>query len=248
MTLVIEAGVSRRPDGSLTRAMPFGTMPRLLLMWLTTRAVQTQSPVVELGDSLRAFVTDVGVSAANSRQRAQLLDQMRRLTALRYTLLTSTSTATTGYEHQATRQVIDDLEWFSRGDASSEDTLLTSQITLSDRFFTDFVLAHAIPLSTEHLRRLSRRGAKGLTLDVYTWLAYRTHALPGPRQVPWASLEAQFGGQYARSRDFRRDLRSALAEVMQVHDGFRVNVADAGVLLLPSTPPIAPRRRRLLSS
>ena len=39
-----------------TVGLPYGSIPRLLLSWLTKEAVRTRSPVLELGPTLSAFM------------------------------------------------------------------------------------------------------------------------------------------------------------------------------------------------
>ena len=46
--------------------LPFGSIPRLLLSWVTTEAVRTESPVLELGPTLSAFMAKLGI-AVNKR-------------------------------------------------------------------------------------------------------------------------------------------------------------------------------------
>ena len=41
--------------------LPFGNLPRLLLAWISTEAVHTQSRVVVLGDSLSEFMRELSV-------------------------------------------------------------------------------------------------------------------------------------------------------------------------------------------
>ena len=41
--------------------LPYGTLPRLLLAWVCTEAVRTQSPELILGDSLSEFMRKVGI-------------------------------------------------------------------------------------------------------------------------------------------------------------------------------------------
>ena len=59
----------RRVNGPYTLIMtatgkhklPFGNLPRLLLAWISTEAVRTQSRVLILGDSLSEFMRELGV-------------------------------------------------------------------------------------------------------------------------------------------------------------------------------------------
>lgn len=41
--------------------IPYGTIPRLLLFWITTEAVKTKSRRLELGTSLSAFMRELGL-------------------------------------------------------------------------------------------------------------------------------------------------------------------------------------------
>ena len=41
--------------------VPYGSLPRLVLAWMTTEAVRTKSPRLVLGDSLSAFMGELGL-------------------------------------------------------------------------------------------------------------------------------------------------------------------------------------------
>lgn len=68
--------------GGYEGLVPYGVYPRLLMSWITTEAVRTQSPEIELGASLNHFLTNVlqlqrggGTRGANTR----VSEQMARL-------------------------------------------------------------------------------------------------------------------------------------------------------------------------
>ena len=42
--------------------LPYGTYPRLLMVWVTTEAARTKSPELELGDSLNQFMLKLGLN------------------------------------------------------------------------------------------------------------------------------------------------------------------------------------------
>ena len=58
--------------------LPFGNIPRLLLAWVTTEAVRTQSRELILGSSLSEFVGKLGMDSVGGA-RTRLRNQMRRL-------------------------------------------------------------------------------------------------------------------------------------------------------------------------
>ena len=64
-------------DGRM-RGVPFGTKARLMLIFLMTEAVRTRSRHVELGRSMRAWLTTMGV-AVNGTNYATVADQADRI-------------------------------------------------------------------------------------------------------------------------------------------------------------------------
>ena len=61
--------------------LPFGNYPRLLLAWVSTEAVRTQSRVIVLGSSLAKFMRELGIYSSGGREGTKLRNQMRRLLA-----------------------------------------------------------------------------------------------------------------------------------------------------------------------
>ncbi len=87
--------VFRRKNGDITLTVtpafddnnqplhPYGTVPRLLLFWLTREALRQKSHRIELSDSINGFLLDLGMNPANgSGKRSdarRMRDQMERL-------------------------------------------------------------------------------------------------------------------------------------------------------------------------
>lgn len=62
--------------------IPYGIYPRLLMSWVTTEAVRYQSPELELGESLGAFlraVVDVRATGGSTGTLTRVNEQMKRL-------------------------------------------------------------------------------------------------------------------------------------------------------------------------
>ena len=59
--------------------LPFGNLPRLLLAWLSTEAVRTQSRELVLGRSLSDFMRTLGVYSSAGGVQTRLRNQMNRL-------------------------------------------------------------------------------------------------------------------------------------------------------------------------
>ena len=77
-TLVMSAGGLNK--------LPFGNIPRLLLAWVSTEAVRTQSREISLGRSLSGFMRKLGMedrSGSPRGDRTRLRNQMKRLFSAR---------------------------------------------------------------------------------------------------------------------------------------------------------------------
>ena len=59
--------------------LPFGNLPRLILAWLCTEAVRTQSRVIVLGTSMAKFLKTLGVYTTSGETQTRLRNQMKRL-------------------------------------------------------------------------------------------------------------------------------------------------------------------------
>ena len=78
-----------RTDGRFTlritdvggAGLPFGSYPRLILIWMTSEAVRTASRELELGASLSRFMAELGLQATGGNWGTipRFRDQMQRL-------------------------------------------------------------------------------------------------------------------------------------------------------------------------
>ena len=77
--------------------LPFGNLPRLLLAWVCTEAVRTQSRELVLGRSLSKFMRTLGINSTSGGVRGEqtrLRNQMKRLFGCTVSLLYQGSAGT----------------------------------------------------------------------------------------------------------------------------------------------------------
>ena len=77
--------------------------------------------------------------------------------------------------------------------------LWPSTLTFSMDFFTT-LSRHALPIRAEAVRAFAGSARK---LDMYFWFNYRLQRLKEPTTLSWDAISGQFGGDFARQRDFR---------------------------------------------
>lgn len=243
VTLTIRPGQWLGRDGTLCHGYPYGALPRLIITWMTGEVLRTEQRSLEAGASLYEFLGRIGLNPAtdDGRQWRTGGHDARRLSEQMYRLFTASFTVIDAREPESWGWGI-----FSVTDSgsSSRTSAWGTKITVSERFF-EAIMSGCVPLEAKALRAL--RGSP-LRLDIYTWLAHRLGYLKKPTTVPWSALAAQFGGEYDRTRDFKRQFLRQLAAVQKdAYPAARVEPAEAGLVLRPSKPAV-PRRRHTPAS
>jgi hypothetical protein len=233
IALRIDAGVVRDPKAGrwVDLPLPHGEKPRLILIHLNGEALRTGSSVIDVEDSMTAFVRALGVDT-NGRNLRTLKDQLARLSAATVRL----SVVEDGRAVQINGQVIGAFDLWFPPDADQR-VLWPTTVRLSADYF-DSLTRHAVPLDHRAVAALAH---SAMALDVYTWLVQRLHRVPRgkPQTITWAALKAQFGVGYAELRQFRAKFVPVLREVHLVYPAARLDVTDAGLVLHNSRPPIS---------
>jgi len=214
--------------------LPYGSLPRLILAYLITQAVKRRDRVVELGDSLTAFMDELDLLPTGGRHGSitRLKDQLRRLlncaVSFRY--------ATDGMEAGKARLIADDYALMWEPKSPDQRSLWASSVTLSEPFYRE-IIEHAVPLDMRALKALKR---SPLALDIYMWLTYRSGA-GRPVTVPWPALKSQFGAEYPDTAQgmahFRAKFKDAMRKVRAVYQGGEVTIETERVSIAPSSRP-----------
>ena len=232
----VEGNEFTRVNGAFTLSLqspsriglPYGSIPRLLLAWVTTEAVKTKERELELGDSMSAFMAELGLTATGGANGSitRLKDQTRRL-------FSSTITAT----YQDAERVADigyrladssTLWWHSKD--PEQVGLWRSTVVLSERFFNE-VIDRPVPIDMRAIRALKQ---SPLALDIYHTLTHRMSYLKKPTVIPWEGVAAMFGSDYSRLRDFKEAFIRELKKVVLVYPQVAVEPTEHGLLIRPS--------------
>ena len=144
--------------------LPFGHLPRLLMAWISTEAVRTQSRVLVLGDSLSDFMRELGIYSSDGKAYTRLRNQMERLFNASVRLI---------YEDEHGEQFVssaiaDRGEFWWNPKRPNERVLWASKIRLGEDFFNE-IISHPVPINMNILTSLK------------TFFA-------GPRPVPLVGL------------------------------------------------------------
>ena len=220
--------------------LPFGNLPRLLLAWVCTEAVRTQSRELFLGASLSEFMRKLDVLSSDSGGtwgiRTRLRNQMDRLFSTTISLI---------YEDERARAkiispVANRTEFWWDPRRPNERVLWKSKIRLGEDFFNE-IIRHPVPIDMNTLKALKR---SSLGLDLYLWVAYRTFTLNRPLPLSWRQVYCQFGSDQAQAgdknivNDFRTKCLRELKKIKLAWPDLKYATATGVLILSPSKPSI----------
>ena len=234
-SLLLQAGKLWTGTSWETRPLPYGSIPRLMMIAITTRAIQQKTRVIELGRSMSESLRELGLADTGATHWRRVRHQAECLSAMNMTL---------GYisQGQATTLTAKPVKKFEAWVHRNVDqlTLIPSEVELSADFF-EALEGASVPLDVRAVRALSKHP---MALDVYTWLAHRlcrVRSRDGER-IPWMKLREQFGGEIADQKEFKKQMKLALKKAALVYPTAKLDTWGSGLTLLPSPPPVAKDR------
>jgi len=219
--------------------LPYGSIPRLLLSWMTTEAVRTRSPVLELGPTLSAFMAELGLARRGGERGdiTRFRNQTMRLFC---------STVSCRYEDKtqdvgSNLNIVEKYSLWWNPKAPDQMPLWKSTVTLGNSFFNE-IIDRPVPVDMRALKTLKR---SPLALDIYCWLTYRLSYLRKPMEIPWPALQMQFGADYASDeqglRNFKKKFLHHLQAVHVLYPEANVEEGEKGLLLKLSKPHVGQR-------
>ena len=243
VSLAVQAGNAFNKDGVMEEiGLPYGTKARLILAYVNSQAIKTQNKVIDVEDSMSAFMKSLGSVdpetgirkgiSLDGRSVKEIKEQLRRLSTSKFSLGFTDGVRGVQYD----LQIISAFDvWFPK---DGQRVLWPSRLQISEDYFQS-LLNHAIPLDVRALAVLSHNA---MALDIYSWLAQRLHRIQfnEPQFVSWENLKAQFGQSYERMNDFKKAFRRTLIQVRTQYPDSKIEeIPNKGFNLRHSPPPIS---------
>ncbi|AIJ25578.1 replication protein RepA [Amycolatopsis methanolica] len=233
LLLTVTPGKTLDEDGTVQNlGFPFGAIPRLLLAWLSTAAVQTRDPLLQLPDSMGEFMRDLGIGAATGGKKGSISRFRNQTNRLLECNLTVKQEGDPRLDKGGKLNIASSWQlWWSENKTPGP-----SWIRLSEEFF-QLILRAPVPISLHALRVCQKYPVQ---MDLYWWLTYRLCFLQKPVLVTWEQLSEQFGFQLAPTPrglfTFKKAIVDNLKKVLAVYQQANVEVTKHGLLLKPSQP------------
>jgi hypothetical protein len=206
--------------------LPYGRLPRLLLCWITSEAVRTRRPDLELGESLSRFMRQLDLVPTGGRWGTitRLRQQMERLFLSSISVCINAEGST--YISQVGIASEASLWWNPLN--PDQAGLWGSVVRLTAEFFQQLV-ERPVPVDLRALRALR----SPLAIDTYCWLTWRTCYLLHPVRIKWSTLAAQFGSSYKEVRFFKVNFLRAARDVIRLYPDVRMVVETDSLVIHP---------------
>jgi hypothetical protein len=236
VTLVVEPGKLPKEDGSYQFVgVPYGANSRLILYYLMDKALVTGNRTVELGKSLNAFLDRLGLSQGGKTNKS-VREQIERISRCKLTFHLQKGNFR-GVSNQA---IVESAAFFeSEKDDDRQQSLFTDTLRLSEGFYQQ-LQRHAVRLDERAIRKIHNNSR---ALDVYSWLAFRLHHLKEPTFISWGALRPQFAAGIKWASNFTPVMRDDLLLALSVYEQAKVDIAERGITVYPSPPPVPDRLR-----
>jgi len=211
---------------------PYGSTPRLILIYLASEAVKTKNPRIGLGDTMSEFLRRIGLPRDTHYIR-MLKKQIVRLFAADIRFAFGTDKIIMGANGSIADQYV---LWWDEKRTSNPDQkqLWPSEVLLNQRFF-DEIIQHGFPLDLDAVGGIKK---SPLALDLYGFLAYRMNTVKDDVFIPWQSLHEQVGSDYGDVKGFKRRAKEALKLVGMFWPKLALKDVNGGFVIQSSPMPV----------
>ena len=218
--------------------VPYGSYPRVALIYLLSQAVTKRSRDVYLGRNFTEWMRRLGYQTVSygPRGTANLMrEQVDRLLACEWQIRWDGEDS--GDNAFAVRDVKISNEY---GGSLDKNGAFAREIRMSEAFYSHLI-DHAVPLNEIAIRELK---GTPTALDLYTYLAYRLPRIASDKGqiISWDQLAKHLGND-ADSKRFRQTVRETMQLVSAVYPNANVDLSGRKVVLHPSP---APMERKLV--
>ena len=238
-SLIIQRGWDDQKEKPI--GYPFGSIPRLLLFWITTEVQHTknrddmtvdQKRTLFLGRSLNEFMRAVGLNPTTGGGKRgdskRLHEQMNRLFASHISFRETLEQDGLHGRRWLDMKVAPKGEFWWDPKTPEQGSLFNSWIKLGEDFYEALIYL-PVPVDMRALRALKR---SPLALDLYAWACFMSFviirkSLP-PQSCSWTQLSRQLGGDYGDIDNFKKKAIKALKKVKIVYPGLAITYGQKG--------------------
>lgn len=210
--------------------IPYGNVPRLLLIFMCSEAVRTKSRKISFGNNLSAFLKELGMHRSGG-ERGDINRLKKQFTQLLNAKI-SFGMEKEGQSSKRKLDIADDYDLFWNPKQPNQAELWESYVMLGERFYQAIVDC-PIPLNLEAIAALKQ---SPLDLDLYTWLTYRVSFMNEHQRISWKALSEQVGSEYGELKNFRLKAIRSFKKISTIWKEIDIQNVRGGFMLGPCQP------------
>ncbi len=252
ITLSIRSGFDTEENKHI--GLPYGTVPRILMYWLTSEVLRTKSRKIYLGETMSDFMRDIGMNPSKGGVRsdsARLKDQMNRLFRSIITIdVAADKEGRKGKGWQSMQVAEKGALWWDEAEQEiinkkrskkEQPSLFESYIVLTESFY-NMIINSPVPLDK---RALSVLKNSSLSLDLYAFAVHKSYTLNYTKnkeqRITWRSFMEQLGANYSDVKDFRKKAIETFGKIQMVYPKFNIEYVRGG-FIIKAAPPAIPQK------
>lgn len=240
LAFFLQPGFISKNHRAVSVGYPYGSIPRLLLAYITTETVRNhvepKTLELDLGDNLAEFMDHLGMEPRGGPRGniKPLWEQSKRL----FSSVISCSYDLDGHGFARKVIVIADEEHMWWDPRRPYERCLWSSTVKLNRQFHDMMKRGAVPLDFRVLKAVRK---SPLELDIYAWLTRRLYNLKDEIEIEWLPLLNQFGFRLQNPRQDKQMFLKAIEKFRTIAPQYRWQTGERGLILYPSPSLIFPR-------
>lgn len=220
--------------------VPWGSYPRVALIYMLSEAVKNQSRDVYLGKNFTEWTRRLGYKTLSYGPRGtatRLKEQVDRLLACEWQIRWDDE------QDGENAFAVKEVKLANEYAGSLRGGEFTREIRLSEVFY-NHLREHAVPLNEAAIRELKE---KPVALDLYSYLAYRLRRVTSEKgqAIPWFQFAKHFGNN-CEPRRFIQTMRETWDVVSAVYPNANVDFSGKSVVRLYPSP--APTETKLVGA
>ncbi len=211
--------------------LPYGKIPRIIIIWLCTEAKLKKSPIIYLGKSQNEFFKKLGFTPTGGKNGSinRIKNQIIRL---------FNSTISIVYKNNniykfKNLNIINNASFFFK----KRNRFWKSNISLSKQFYEN-IKNNSLKINL----KIIKNTRSPLALDIYIWLTWKIKIIKNkkPITISWKKLKYKFGFNYKNSNEglynFKIEFIKKLKYIFLYYPKINISILKTGLRIINNHP------------
>ncbi len=205
--------------------LPYGVVPRILMIWLCTEVKFKKSNIIYLGKNQNEFIKKLGIIPTGG-VNGSIARIKKQVTRLFHSTISLSDNRKNSHKFINLTIVDNGIIWNNQ----KKRIDWNNKIILSKKFFSK-INSTSLPIDLRVIRVLR----SPLAIDIYIWLTWRSRMVKKGDSVliSWEKLKLQFGSNYCNSikglHNFKREFLKQLKIVCFLYSQINIEVLNCGL-------------------